>query len=551
MSVRNRFVLVFVLLVIAALVGCGSSSNNNVVPPPSGAFSNSNLSGTYVFSVSGTDQDGAAYAIVGTVAANGQGGNGQGGITGGTLDINDEDTDVFTTGPIANSSINSNSYYTVGVDGRGTMTLGTSTPFGNITLDFVLQDSSHGLVTEFDGNASGSGTIDLQASSPALAGTYAFSFSGADENDSGNPAVTAGNFAIGTGGTVSGLVDFNEAGFAIPDLSLGGAVVLGPSSTPGTTLTTTAGDFESVTYDVYAIDNSHLKFIEMDTNGTLSGDAFTQSSATIPEGPMAFTLDGFTSSTTPTAAAGLMVTDSTGDITNASVEDASVGTTVSPAEIPFSGSYTAAGTGRYILNNFSGFTGGATYAAYPFGSGGLLLVEIGNDSTIMAGSANLQSSTTFAASEGYGLNFTGINLDNSSEYEVDDIAEFQTTSTSCGSGSGAASGLVVSGYQDENYAPGGAPISSQVVCGNYTTADGNGRGQIGTTTANGTLNGGFILTYYTVDGTTFPFIESDGGQVTAGVFVEQNASASSAIKSHHLFVARPLVKSHSKHQKRK
>ena len=110
-----------------------------------------------MFSVAGTDVQGAPYAIVGSFTANGSGGNGQGGITGGTIDLNDP----ALSAPVANAAISSSSY-SVGVDGRGKATLNTSSPFGTIVLDFVLQDSAHGLVTEFDGNASGSGTLDVQ-----------------------------------------------------------------------------------------------------------------------------------------------------------------------------------------------------------------------------------------------------------------------------------------------------------------------------------------------------------------------------------------------------
>jgi hypothetical protein len=59
----------------------------------------------------------------------------------------------------------------------------------------------------------------------------------------------------------------------------------------------------------------------MDTNRTLSGDAFSQTSTTIPTGTLAFTLQGDLASDSPIAAGGFMVTDGTGDITNASTED--------------------------------------------------------------------------------------------------------------------------------------------------------------------------------------------------------------------------------------
>src|SRR5580700_10038794 len=108
MSVRNGIVLLLALSALLFLGACGSNSVTHPVAPPSGNFSNSNLNGTYVFSVSGVDQvNGAPYAIVGTLTA-----NGSGGITGGAFDINDE----ITTGPIPNAAINNNGTYHVNVD---------------------------------------------------------------------------------------------------------------------------------------------------------------------------------------------------------------------------------------------------------------------------------------------------------------------------------------------------------------------------------------------------------------------------------------------------
>src|SRR5580704_11125789 len=168
MSARRALVLLLAIPALSFLVACGGGGGSRVVvtPPPTGGFSNSNFKGTYVFSISGTDFNSAAYAIVGTIVADGSGGNGKGNITGGTIDINDAE---FT--PVFAVAVNNNGFYSVGTDGRGQATIGlpsASNPFGaNMTFDFVLQDSSHGLITEFDGNGSGSGTIDLQPSAVA------------------------------------------------------------------------------------------------------------------------------------------------------------------------------------------------------------------------------------------------------------------------------------------------------------------------------------------------------------------------------------------------
>lgn len=539
MSSRIRLLVpVSVVLSLAFLAGCGGSGNNFTppVPPPGGSFSASNLNGTYVFSVSGTDVNGAPIAIVGTFTA-----NGQKGITAGTLDLNDPEFTPTTTLP--NTAVTSSgSSYTIGVDGRGQITLAASTPFGsNLVFDFVLQDSSHGLITEFDNNATGSGTLDLQSSGVSPVGTYAFIFSGAAVNLSASteaPWAMVGNFTVGSGGAITGLEDSNIDGLASPDLTLGGNLVLGPSSTPATTLTPSAGTGQ--TYDVFAINANHLKFIEMDTSGTLVGDAYAQSNATITGTTYAFVLEGaYPTSDAASAAGGFILTDGNGNITNTSTMDANNGGNGVVATTTFTGNYGAAGSGRYTLSNLSGFEG-TQYAAYPF-SGGLLLLEI-DDAGIMSGAAYPQTQNAFSPAQGYAFNLTGTNLaaqsSTGSIEEVDDIAEFVANST----------GTTITGLLDENYAPGGSPnYGLPFSDGTYTAPDANGRGQISANVGNNnnsTLNGGFALNFYSVDGTTFPFIEADGnGQVAAGVFVEQNASAATPAKApSHLFVVRPMVK---------
>jgi|HubBroStandDraft_5_1064220.scaffolds.fasta_scaffold18936_2 hypothetical protein len=537
MSLRNRIILPIALSIalsaLAALAGCGNASSIvNPTPPPSGSFSASNLNGTYVFSVSGVDANGAPYAAAGTITA-----NGTGGITGGAIDMND----VEFSAPVPNLAVGSNSTYKVSVDGRGEATLNVTTPLGSsIVLDFVLQDSSHGLVTEFDNTATGSGTLDAQTASVSPAGSYAFSMFGASYS-SGSSFVTVGNFTVGSGGTFTGLEDSNSGGLAYPDEALTGQVVLGPSSAPSTTLTT--GPFGTLTFDAFAIDATHLKLIEMDTFATFNGDAYSQSSTTIPTGALAFTLAGGISA--PVAAGGFMVTDGAGNITSASTEDVNDAGNISTAPVSFSGQYASASgeTGRYTLTNLAGFVGGTEYAAYP-SSGGTLLLEI-DDSGLMSGAAYTQTApSTFSTSAGYGLNLSGFNQNNS--VEVDDIAEFATS----------ASGATVTGVIDEN-ATGIGPNFGLALSGTYTTPDSNGRGQIAAnagTSSNSTLNGGFGITYYTVDGTTFPFIETDNatGQVAMGVFVAQNPSASSsAVAKPHMFVVRPLIRAKSSFKKLK
>jgi hypothetical protein len=539
MSVRNGLVLLLALSTLLFLGACGSSNGVAApVAPPSGSFSNSSLNGTYVFSVSGTDEaNGAPYAMVGTLTA-----NGSGGITGGAIDIND--ASAFTA-PAPDQSI-SNGSYQVGVDGRGHATF---TPqisgFQALTLDFVLSTNSHGLITEFDTFASGSGTLDLQSSGVTPTGSYAFSLSGA--TSTGSSWATVGNFAI-SGGTFSGSDDFNEAGIAYPASTLSGSLVLGPSATPSTTLSVVnTGAVFSGTFDAVAIDATHLKLIEMDATATLSGDAYSQTSPTIATGTLAFTLAG-----SEVAIGGLMTTNGSGGITGTedyNVEGTTVSSQTSPA--PFGAAYAVDPTnaGRYVLSNFTTFEAASSspsYAAYP-SSGGVLLLEIDSVGITVGAAYPQTANAAFAASQGYGMNLSGINLAAlGSPVEVDDIAEFTA----------ASGGTLSAGIIDENWAPeDGTPTLGVALSSGTYGAIGSG-GRYGITAAAGnntisTLEGGFTLTSYAVDGTTFPFVELDNGQVSTGVIVLQTpSSSSSAIAQPNMFVVRPLIRAHAARRKK-
>ena len=108
MSLHKRAVLsIFAVFLLVFLVACGGSSPK-ATPPPTGGFSNSSLNGTYVFSVTGSDASGLFLTMAGTFVA-----NGSGGITGGTMDLNDAGT-----GPLL-SQVITGGVYSVGVDGRG------------------------------------------------------------------------------------------------------------------------------------------------------------------------------------------------------------------------------------------------------------------------------------------------------------------------------------------------------------------------------------------------------------------------------------------------
>lgn len=540
-------VLLLALSSLTFLAACGSSgpSVTRGQCPPSGCFSTSNLNGTYVFAASGVDlsQDEAPYAVVGSINA-----NGSGSITGGTIDMNDP---IFSA-PVIAASINSGSY-TVGQDGRGTFTINFSNnPFGTaLTFDFVLQNNFHGLVIERDANATGSGTLDSVTTGTTPSGSYAFSLAGATFN-SGEPFATVGNFTL-TGSSIAGLEDFNASGVVLTNGGSGYALT-GTLSAEGTATTLiTTSEFATLTFDVFPIDSSHLKFIEVDSTANLVGDAFTEST-TMPTGNLAFTLGGAVSNA-PFVAGGIIVTNGSGSIVTGSGEDYNNNFSPSSATEPFTGTYATTGTtGRFTVavSSFAPTTI-TSFVAYP-SSGGVFLMET-DVGEITYGAAYAQTTTTsFTSSQGYGLNLSGEVETSSGLAEVDDIAEFASAAsgTSCNVNGTTYSTDTLVGVTDEN-SPAGTTYG-QALCGQYSGPDSTGRvdTSYAVTGTAPTLNGGIAALAYTVDGTTFPFIEIDTTQVSTGVFFEQNASATSpsVAKAHGMFVPPALVRPHAGAQKK-
>jgi len=136
---------------------------------------------------------------------------------------------------------------------------------------------------------------------------------------------------------------------------------------------------------------------------------------------------------------------------------------------------------------------------------------------------------------------------------VDDIAEFIAAGTgdTCD-----AAGDTVCGILDENLAPGSTPTSDLPFSqGTWGAIDATGRYGLAAAAGNtnvSTLNGGFNLIFYAVDGNTFPFMEQDTNQMSTGVILLQNPTATTPATAHsRMFIARPLIKPHADRSKKK
>jgi hypothetical protein len=513
MSLPNRLVLPIILSSLAVLAGCGSSTKNPTAPP-GGAFSNTNFNGNYTFSVLGFDANSSEFAMAGSLTACGCA---AGTISGGSVDV------VDNTGTDSAAALGSNSTYSITSDGRGFARLFIAPTGGTafeIDVDFVLTSSSHGLITRYDGTGTGSGTIDLQtavAQSGLASVPFAFSLSGTDL--AGDPLAQVGAFTLDSSGNISasganaGVADttvYNFSTFiATPyaDSPLTGVLQVGSGTAPGPA--TLATSFGPLTFDVYAIDSTHLKVIENDGLEILVGDVFTQPSASIPFGSMVFSMAGPDPGGNPFAAAGLMASDGISQITSSSEDlndDGVVDFGSNPvAPQSFSGTFAATGGGRFLVT-LSTFAGGTTFAAYP-SSGGLLMQEIdsGAGSGVTTGVALAQiAGASIAASQGYGLDLTGVDLAN--QVEFDEIAEFQTTS----------SGLT--GLLDAND---GGGLGTSNLSGTYAMGtDGVGSASL--------TNGFQGMFFYPADSSTALLLSTDPFVVGTGTFEAQTTPSQAA-----------------------
>ncbi len=523
---------------ILLISGCGGNSSSTPPPNQSG-FSTSSLNGTYVISISGTDGntttgEAVPFAMVGTIVA-----NGSGGITGGTVDINDPGNTGVNIGQAVTAS---GSGYQINTDGRGTATVVTSV--ATFDFDFVLTSTSNGLISRFDDQGTdigtGSGTIDLQSAATTLTGSYAFSLSGVDLN--GNPMGTVGAFTIGSSG-ITGTQDFNEdgtSGAGLTGLALTGQASLGTSGTSGTALLTTS--FASLGLDIFVIDSAHLKFIETDTGGPfLSGDAYTQVTS-LSAGQLVFALSGADGSGNPVVTGGYATTDANGNLTNGfeDYNDAGAVILAKPFSTSSAACVTATGRCQLTLNGFSNGTSQTfIFAVYPSSGGGLAL-EV-DSFGLLQGASYSQTATSFTTSGGYGYNLTGEN----SAGEVDQIAQFDVSTT-------ASPATNITGTLDENTL--GTDLVSVGLNATYTPdGTGDGRGSITAPTSGtfGTEIGELTLEYYVVNSSTVVFIDVDanteplGGQTGVGTFQAQSSSTSAAVAHRAVSMARPVVRSHA------
>ena len=362
--------------------------------------------GTYVFQLSGSPGSNANFTTGVLVAQNGA-------ITSGEQDNISFNGNTY---PYAQFQQISSGSYTTAADGSLQITLNFG-PGETETLSGILAPSSKGFVTQIYGSL-GSGTLDLQTSTAAPTGGYAFSTYGADSY--GDPAWIGGVLNIDGTSTLSGagsVLDVDDPGIATGEDTLEASTVSAPDKfgrvefqlSPGTSVL-----LPSLYLVGYIVDATHIRLVETGGDnflGAQGGLALGQGASTghfdsssLANSSYVFGLSGFDTQGV-LEIAGVLSANTSGGVTGTlNWNDLSV-TQAHP--IPFTGTYTVDPTGRVTLSNLTdGSTFNYSLHLYLTGSGGGLLIS--NDtSDTSAGQAFQQQTGTFSAvsfTGSYGLN---------------------------------------------------------------------------------------------------------------------------------------------------
>jgi hypothetical protein len=310
---------VTITVTAAADVSATVSATVTVVPEGS----NGRLNGAYVFALQGADNSGG-YSAAGTIVA-----DGDGTITGGEQDYSDE---TLQAGPDLVTGT-----YAVGPDGRGSITLvvdNAELPNNGIeTFSIVLTSAAHALITQFDGTATSSGSLDAQAPealvAAALDGAFAFTTQGVDV--AYNQPIARGGVLImsPSSGTVTSGTYFENDGGATFYAATAGSVTAPDAFGRGTIALDVNVDF---TY--YAVEGRVLRLVEKGypsfmTGGSMYGQGDAGMGATFSEasltGSYVFSHSGGTSNG-PLAMAGQFTSDGAGNFTAGSSDLNNAGT---------------------------------------------------------------------------------------------------------------------------------------------------------------------------------------------------------------------------------
>lgn len=317
--------------------------------------SNAILNGQYAFLVTGIDGTSGNYTVGGSLTF-----DGNGNITSGEQDLSN------TPGGNAVSPVTGT--YTVGPNGRGSMTVLVQAQPGPITETFALTitSGSHALLNEDDGTATGSGVLDRQTAGPNFAasqfsGGYSFTLTGQDQTFA--PTVSGGVFtADGASNLQLGTLDQNDAG-AFTSTAFT-ATFTPPDAYGRGTISFSTG----ATFAYYLVRPQVIRLVETDTQFASGGTAYAQGTASSfsnasLSGRFVFNNVGV-SSTGAFAAAGEFVTDGNGNITGGIADANNNGTATSGSLAASTYAFNSSPRGTIQIPSGTIFTNGMNLSVY-------------------------------------------------------------------------------------------------------------------------------------------------------------------------------------------
>ena len=266
---RGTLLVVLVALYVSGIVGCGGGS----------IFQPGVKSANFAFYAIGEDQAAPVYCVAGVVSiANNASKDGSFAVTGGVQDYNNGDT-IVSPQPSGDKITGGN--LALGANGTGVLILVTNNPAVGVdgTEQFVVvfPNSDHAMITQFDGVATSSGSIDLQTSKALPSGSFAFTSAGAFSTDGESfaPAAFGGVFTVASG-SVSGSVDTNIGGTVNRNVAITGVTFTKPDKFGRGTVDGLTSTHSNLNY--YVVGPKVVRFIDVDsaTFDTAVGSAYSQ-----------------------------------------------------------------------------------------------------------------------------------------------------------------------------------------------------------------------------------------------------------------------------------
>jgi hypothetical protein len=276
-------------LVAIGLVGCGGGSSTPPTPPPV-------KTQNFVFSVLGValnDGGHTPYDIAGVVSI---ATDGSGKVSGGVQDYSDGNG---IASPQPQGDTITGGTLTTQTEGLGTLTLITNNAKlgvgGTETFAVAFSNANHALISQFDGSATSSGSLDLQTSVALPTGAYSFVASGSGFNE--EAVVDGGVLTVDGSGNITGTGDLNDGGEVTRGTSIpAGAMLSAPNAFGRGTITTNTILFGTVNY--YTVNLKVFRMVETELGSTAVGAAYSQGAtpnfANSDIGPSVFSLgEGF------------------------------------------------------------------------------------------------------------------------------------------------------------------------------------------------------------------------------------------------------------------